>query len=95
MRQGDTLSPNLFKVFINGLADIFDNDCDAISLGIFYLNCLMYADDVILVSESEVGLQNCLNKLDRYCELWCLDINIDKNKTILFNKCGKLLPYKF
>lgn len=30
-----------------------------------------------------------------YCELWCLDINIDKTKTIVFNKCGKLLPYKF
>ena len=50
---------------------------------------------MILISESEVGLQNCLNKLDRYCELWCLDINIDKTKTIIFNKCGKLLPYKF
>ena len=95
VRQGDTLSPNLFKIFINDFADIFGNDCDAVSLGNFDLNCLMYADDVILISESEVGLQNCLNKLDRYCELWCLDINIDKTTTIIFNKCGKLLPYKF
>ena len=93
VRQGDTLSPNLFKVFINDLADIFGNDCDAVSLG--NLNCLMYADDVILISEREVGLRNCLNKLDRYCELWCLDININKTKTIIFNKFGKLLPYKF
>lgn len=46
----------------------------------------MYADDVILISESEVGLHNCLKKLDRYCELCCLEIDIDKTKTIIFNK---------
>lgn len=95
VRQGDTLSPNLFKIFINDLADIFDNECGAISLGTFNLNCLMYADDVILISQSESGLQNCLKKLERYCELWCLDINIDKTKTVIFNKSGKLLPYQF
>ena len=55
----------------------------------------MYADDVILISQSESGLQNCLNKLEKYCELWCLDINIDKTKSIVFNKSGKLLPYSF
>ena len=43
----------------------------------------MYADDVILLSESKVGLQNCLKKLYRYCEVWCLDINIDKPITII------------
>ena len=76
-RQGDTLSPKFFKIFINDLVDIFGNDCDAVSLRNFDLNCLMYADDVILLSESKVGLQNCLKKLYRYCEVWYLDINID------------------
>ena len=57
VRQGDTLSPNLFKIFINDLEDIFDDNCDAVSMGNFNLNCLMYADDVILISQSESGLQ--------------------------------------
>ena len=95
VRQGDTLSPNLFKIFINDLPSIFDEDCDAVSLGDCNLNCLMYADDVILLSKSEIGLQNCLEKLEAYCKRWCLDININKTKTIVFNKTGKLLPYKF
>ena len=95
VRQGDTLSPNLFKIFINDLPRIFDEDCDAVSLGDCNLNCLMYADDVILLSKSEIGLQNCLEKLEAYCKRWCLDININKTKTIVFNKTGKLLPYKF
>ena len=61
VRQGDTLSPNLFKIFINDLSTIFDEECDAVSLGNFDLNCLMYADDVILLSKSDMGLQRCLN----------------------------------
>ena len=55
----------------------------------------MYAEDVILISQSESGLQNCLNKLENYCELWCLDINIDKTKSTVFKNSGKLLPYSF
>ena len=89
------MSPNLFNIFINDLVDIFDDNCGAFSMGNFNLNCLIYADDVILISQSESGLQNCLNKLEKYCELWCLDINIDKTKSIVFNESGKLLPYSF
>ena len=95
VRQGDTLSPNLFKIFMNGLIDIFDDECDGASLGNFAINCLMYADDVIIISESEQGLHNCLRKLEKYCDLWCLDINIDKTKVIVFNKSGKILNYNF
>ena len=31
-------------------------------------------------------LQRCLHKLESYNERWCLDINIDKTKTITSNK---------
>ena len=55
----------------------------------------MYADDVILISKSERGLQKCLTKLENYCDLWCLEINIDKTKTIVFNKSGRILQKMF
>ena len=95
MRQGDTLSPNLFKIFINDLVERFGDECDGVSLGDLKLNCLMYADDLILVSQSERGLQNCLNKFETYCEHWCLDININHTKSLVFNKSGKILPFTF
>ena len=95
VRQGDTISPNLFKVFINDLPSIFDNFCDPIILNNLKLNCLMFADDVVLFSESESGLQNALNKLAKYCDDWCLTLNLDKTKVIIFSKSGRLIKRGF
>ena len=63
VRQGDTLSPDLFKIFINDLPDIFDDSCFGVDIGTYHLNCLLYADDVILLSKNEEGLHNCLRSL--------------------------------
>ena len=57
------------------------------------MNCLLYADDVILLSQNEVGLQNCLKK--HFCADWCLDVNLDKTKVLVFNKAGKLYNHEF
>ena len=51
----------------------------------------MYADDVVLLSNTKSGLQNCLNSLHLFCEDWKLTVNIDKTQVIIFNKGGKLL----
>ena len=52
VRRRNNLSPNLFRIFINDLTYIFDEECDEVSLGNFEINCLMYADGVILISKS-------------------------------------------
>ena len=48
----------------------------------------MFADDLVLISETAEGLQDCLNAMQSYCEKWCLSINTDKTKVIIFNKGG-------
>ena len=56
----------------------------------------MFADDLILISDSAVGLQNCLSKLDAYCKKWRLTVNTEKTKILIFNKGGKKIKkYKF
>ena len=55
-------------------------------MGSYDLNCLLYADDVILLSQNEVGLQKCLKKLKSYCADWCLEVNLDKTKILVFNR---------
>lgn len=73
------------------MVKIFDVTCDPTLIDNKRIYCLMYADDVILISESANGLQNCLNKLSDYCETWNLCINIDKTKVMIFNKSGKVI----
>ena len=49
-------------------------------LGNTCLNSLSWADDLVLMSRSAEGLQNCLNKLESYCSKWGLKVNKEKTK---------------
>lgn len=91
VRQGDVLSPNLFKIFINDLPKYLLSSQDPIYLNNKRIDCLMYADDVILLSSSASGLQEKLNLLQAFCDDWCLSINIEKTKVLIFNKAGRLI----
>ena len=61
-----------------------------VSLNTSKINCLMYADDVILLSETPAGLQNSLSHLQKYCTKWGLEVNTKKTKSLIFNNTGKL-----
>ena len=82
VRQGDVLSPNLFNLYINDLPDLFEGDTDSPTLGEKYIHCLMYADDLVLLSLTVNGLQGKLDKLDKYCEQWSLTINTKKTQVM-------------
>ena len=77
----------MFSLHTNDLPNIFDHSItDPVSLDVTRLNCLLYADDIILLSGSEKGLQSCLDNLNSYCHKWKLKINISKTKVIVFSK---------
>ena len=58
------------------------------------LNCLIYADDLLHLSENDKGLQSCLLSLQSYCDRWRLKVNIDKAKVKIFSS-GKLNTASF
>ena len=92
VKQGCVLSPTLFKLYVDDLPSIFDiNKCEPPALFHKYINCLLFADDLILLSESKTGLQNSLNLLKNYCDKWHLYVNIQKTNIIVFNKSGKII----
>ena len=96
LKQGGVLSPSLFNLFLADLPAIFDASCDPVLLNNRRLSCLMYADDLILLSESHTGLQNSLNALHSYCMKWNLTVNLKKSQVMIFNKPGHLLKnYRF
>ena len=95
VKQGDNLSPNLFKIFINDLPSLLENTPDPVILNDKPVNCLMYADDIILLSTTAEGLQAKLNILGMYCDDWCLTVNPQKTKVLIFNKAGRHIKKKF
>ena len=70
----------LFNIYINDIPDMFDDLCKPVTLENLSLNCLMFADDVLLLSETPEGLQNSINKLNEYCFKWQLSVNVKKPK---------------
>jgi hypothetical protein len=97
VQQGCILSPRLFNIFINDIPSLFDENCHPLSLGDEKLSCLMYADDLVILSESPQGLQTCLDKLKEYTIEWGLEINKNKTKILTFQRYGKrnIHRYKF
>ena len=98
VRQGENLSPILFAIYLNDFGDylskgtvgLFDLDGainDDEELGVFVrLYTLLYADDTVIMAESEDDLQDALNRLHSYCEEWSLNINLDKTKIVIFSR---------
>ena len=78
VRQGCNLSPTLFNIFVNHIVDIFDSTCDPLIMGEYKINCLLYADDLTLLSESEHSLKRCLDRLSCYAKKWQMRIDMKK-----------------
>ena len=84
VKQGDNLSPTLFNLFINNLSSQIKELHCSIKVGIEQVSILLYADDIVLLSDSEKGLQSMLTYLNKWCMQWCLDINVLKSNIIHF-----------
>ena len=87
VKQGDSLSPTLFNIFVDDIGKYFDkNSTDPVNLQNQYLNHLLYADDLMLISETPIGLQHCIDSVQKYCSDWRLTVNLNKTKIMVFSK---------
>ena len=53
--------------------------------------CLVWADDLVLLSITKDGLQKQLDIPAKYSSDWKLKVNTDKTKSLIFNKSGRLI----
>ena len=82
VRQGDTLSPTLFNIFINDLIDDVNSLNLGVSIGNRKLSILLYADDVVLLADTESELQAILNKVSEWGKKWRIKFNNSKSKIV-------------
>ena len=91
VRQGESLSPFLFSMYVNDLEDFLrNNGSTGIDIGFMKLFVLLYADDGVLLAKTSTGLQSGLDILYRYCTQWKFTLNVTKTKILVFRAKGKL-----
>ena len=79
------MSCSLFSLFINDLElSLSGVEMHAPCLDDKEIKLLLYADDCCFISQTQVGLQRGINKLQEYCKQWSMKVNINKTKIIVF-----------
>ena len=81
VKQGCVFSPILFNLFINKICSVFDQSCDPPKLNNEKVNCLLWADDLLLISKTPGGLQNSIDKMHQFYQNLGLEVNVKKNQS--------------
>lgn len=91
VKQGDCFSPTIFNIFNDDIVNDLKQHvkCKPVDVNNLYVNCLLYADDIVILSESKSGFQSSLDILYYFCSNWKLQVNVDKSKIVIFNSNSK------
>ena len=97
VKTGCVLSPTIFSLFINQLANYITetsrHGIQLLSL-LVELFILLFADDVSLLATTPYGLENQLNFLKVCCDRLQMEANRDKRKVTVLRKGGYLSKYE-
>jgi len=87
VRQGGVLSPYLFSLYIDDVIIALRKSGYGIYLGNIFAGCIVYADDIILLSCSYSGLQKMVDICADYGVHWDIKFNSGKSQCISFGGC--------
>ena len=83
VRQGCTLSPWLFNVYVDKVArEAREKFVSEVKLSTGDVGMLLFADDRVIMAESEEGLQSNLKVLSEAMDRWDLKVNWMKTKVM-------------
>lgn len=86
--QGDSMSPTLFCLFMNDLFYELERNTPKTSpvyIENTGISAIAYADDILLLSETQSGLITQIKIVQRYCQDNGLRINYEKTKVMIQN----------
>ena len=92
VRQGGLLSPLLFNCYVNDiLVTLRQGECGC-RLNSVYTGCIMYADDLILISASVLELQVMLDICSAEGRKISIKFNSSKSNCIMVGPMKKMVP---
>lgn len=86
VRQGYPISPTLFNLYIADVGEFLQRGIGGVKIGKEKIATIEYADDIVLVAESEEGLGGMIKGLEKFLEGKKLSISVDKTKIMIFKK---------
>jgi hypothetical protein len=86
VKQGGILSPFLFTFFINDLLMQLEASELGTRVDCIFTGAVAYADDIILLSKTSIGLQQMIDLSCLYCRTWKIKLNAGKTEIICFNR---------
>jgi len=90
VRQGGTISPKLFNIYIEDIVHLINQSSEmGVICGQLKLNVLLYADD-ILISHTKRGINKLLRLIEEYGSINEIKFNAKKTFSMIFNKNAKL-----
>jgi hypothetical protein len=75
VKQGGPLSPKLYNAYIADIVVKINEVQDGVFIRDIKLNIIIYADDILLLSNTKVEMVKMLNKLKVYMVMWKIVIN--------------------
>ena len=81
LRQGCSLSPLLFALYISGLGEELASVDEGFKVGDVLVSSLLFADDIVLIARSADGLRRLYKIVKKHCDGLLLDINTGEGKS--------------
>ena len=71
----------LFSLFLNDIEEEFiKSGIEGLDVNLFKVFIILYADDIVIFSNTAEELQNSIDLLSEYCKRWKLKVNVSKQK---------------
>ena len=78
------MSPILFDLFINELAEVIRKSGLGVLVRKRKVGCLMFADDIVLIADSKGNLQKLMDLVWEFSCKWRFNFNYDKTAVLVF-----------
>jgi exonuclease III len=96
LKQGCVLSPTLFIIFLDDLIEEIKKVCPGYRVGVgLRVSLLLFADDLVIMANTQRELQAALEVLSEYCRIWRLQVNLKKCKVVMVGKAKMNGPIKY